>query len=178
VERFRAGAEEACFAELYRRLRRRVFGVALAVLDDVAAAEEVCHDAFLRAYDRFASLQGVEFSAWVCRIATNLALNAVRRRGVSHRVEAALPQPPASPGAERRLISREAAEIAAEIIAGLKPEQRRVFLLRHLDGKSHPEIGAATGYSAREVRSHLQNARRNFSLLWRERTGEEVEGHG
>ena len=79
--------------------------------------------------------------------------------------------PPAAPGAEQRLISRQELAIAEEILAELKPEQRRVLLLRHLDGCSHRRIGAETGYSAEQVRSYLQNARRNFALRWRQRTG-------
>jgi len=86
--------------------------------------------------------------------------------------------PPATAGVERRMISRQQVEIAGEILAGLRPEQRRVFVLRQLEGRSHPEISALTGYSAGEVRSYLQNARRNFALLWRQRTGWEGDSDG
>lgn len=177
VERFRAG-DAAAFAELYRRLRRRVFGVALRVLDDVAAAEEVCHDAFLRAYERFDSLRGVEFAAWICRIASNLALNAVRHRAVAERARTDLGEPPAAPGAERRLISRQEVERAAAVLAALKREHREVLLLRHLDGLSHSQIASRTGYSAEQVRSYLQNARRNFAIRWRGQGSEEVACDG
>jgi RNA polymerase sigma-70 factor (ECF subfamily) len=173
VERFRASGDEACFAELYRRTRRRVFGVAFRVLHDVAAAEEVCHDAFLRAFERFDSLRGVEFAAWVCRIAGNLALNARRHRTVAERTRSELEAIPPDLGVERQVISREEADIAAEVLASLRTEQRQVLLLRHLEGHSHREISELTGYSAEEVRSHLQNGRRNFGILWRRRTGAE-----
>ena len=171
VARYRAAGDDAVFEELYRRTRRMAFGAALRVLGDAAAAEEICHDAFLRAYDRFASLRGAEFPSWVCRIATNLALNLRRRWALAERAGAESADPPAAPGAEQRLISRQELAIAEEILAELKPEQRRVLLLRHLDGCSHRRIGAETGYSADQVRSYLQNARRNFALRWRQRTG-------
>ena len=178
VERYRAARDADDFAELYRRLRRRVFGAALRVVDDAGTAEELCHDAFVRAYARFPSFRGGEFAAWVCRIASNLALNALRRRRAALRLEAEVENPPATAGVERRMISRQQVEIAGEILAGLRPEQRRVFVLRQLEGRSHPEISALTGYSAGEVRSYLQNARRNFALLWRQRTGWEGDSDG
>jgi RNA polymerase sigma-70 factor (ECF subfamily) len=170
VERFRSSGDEACFAELYRRTRRRVFGVAFRVLHDAAAAEEVCHDAFLRAFERFASLRGVEFTAWVCRIAGNLALNVRRHRTVAERTEAGLPPPPPALGVEREAITRQEVAIAEEVLASLREEHRHVLLLRHVDGCSHDEIIGLTGYTAEQVRSHLQNARRNFAILWRRRT--------
>jgi RNA polymerase sigma-70 factor (ECF subfamily) len=178
VERFRTTAAADCFAELYRRTRRRVFGVALRLVADPALAEEICHDAFLRAYEGFASLRGVEFSAWVCRIAENLALNARRHRAVVERARADLAKEPAAPGPERHLISRQEVEIAGAILASLRPEQRDVLLLRHLERLSHGEICAVTGHSPAEVRSHLQNARRNFAIHWRRRTAAGVEDDG
>jgi RNA polymerase sigma-70 factor (ECF subfamily) len=174
VERFRSSGDEACFAELYRRTRRRVFGVAFRVLHDAAAAEEVCHDAFVRAFERFASLRGVEFTAWVCRIAGNLALNVRRRRTLAERTGTELRPPAPAAGVERQVISQEEVAIAGEVLASLREEHRHVLLLRHVDGCSHGEISELTGYSAEQIRSHLQNARRNFAILWRRRMGEEA----
>lgn len=178
VARYREARRDEDFAELYRRLRRRVFGTALRIVDDVATAEDLCHDAFVRAYVRFDSYRGGEFPAWVCRIAANLALNALRRRRAALRLEAEACDPPATAGAERSIISRQQVEIAGQILARLRPEQRRVFVLRQLEERSHPEISALTGYSADQVRSFLQNARRNFAILWRRRAGAEEDGDG
>jgi len=172
VERFRATGEDCCFEELYRRSRRRVFGVCLRVVGDLSQAEDLCHDAFLRAFQGFGRFEGTTFASWVCRIGINLSLNALRRRSLAERA-AREPEPAVVPAsAERRLVSREALARAASIIEGLEPRQRRVFLLRHLDELSHAAIAARTGWSADEVRSFLQNARRNFRLAWEAAEGE------
>ena len=166
VERFRATGEDRCFEELYRRSRRRVFGVCLRIVGGVPEAEDLCHDAFLRAFEGFDRFEGTTFASWVCRIGINLSLNAVRHRAVAERAprEAEPSAVPAS--AERRLVSREALARAAAIIEGLEPRQRRVFLLRQLGELSYAEIAERTGWSGEEVRSFLQNARRNFRLAW------------
>jgi RNA polymerase sigma-70 factor (ECF subfamily) len=174
VEHFRSSGDNRFFEELYRRSRRRVFGACLRILEDIQWAEDVCHDAFIRAYDRFTSLEGVSFSAWVRRIATNLALNGLRHRSVVARTPPEVWSSAAASGsAEERVVSAQHLDIAEAIIEQLDGPQRRVFLLRHLDELSYEKIAAATGYSRQQVRSYLQNARRNFRLEWQRRTGYE-----
>jgi len=80
VERYRATGDGRWFEELYRRTRRKVFGVCLRILGDATKAEDACHEAFVRSYERFDSLRGDNFSAWVCRIAANRSYDEVRRR--------------------------------------------------------------------------------------------------
>lgn len=172
VERYRATGDRRWFAELYRLTRRRVFAVCLRRVGDPARAEDLCHDAYVRAFEAFDRFQGTTFAAWVCRIAIHLALNELRNRSVRERAaREAIPAttPAATPAtAERAALSREAIERARGIVAGLDARQRRVFLLRHLDELSYDEIARRTGWSWDQVRSYLQNARRNFRLAWRQ----------
>lgn len=169
VERFRASGDGRFFEQLYLRVRRPVFAVCLRILRDPARAEDACHDAFLKAWERFATLEGDAFASWVRRIAANHCLNELRhermaRREMAASGEAAAPLP--APGPETSAAARDDLERAEAIVAALGDAQRRVFVLRHLDGMSYAEIAAATGLSGEAVRSHLQNARRNFRLAW------------
>ncbi|HVS10739.1 MAG TPA: RNA polymerase sigma factor [Planctomycetota bacterium] len=173
VEHLRASGEVRYFEELYRRSRRRVLAVCLRIVGDPGRAEELCHDAFVRAFQSFDRFVGTTFVAWVCRIGVNLSLNEVRHRQVAERA-AHEPEPSAAAaGAERRLVSREALALAMEIIDRLEPHQRRVFLLRHVDELSYAEIAERTGWSGEQVRSFLQNGRRNFRVAWERRAEEE-----
>ncbi|MDX1384059.1 MAG: sigma-70 family RNA polymerase sigma factor [Thermoanaerobaculia bacterium] len=170
VERFRRDRDRGCFDELYRRSRRRVFGCCLRVVGDLQRAEDLCHDAFVRAYERFDRFEGSAFTTWVCRIGINLSLNEVRHRRVVEQARRQVAPPPPRPcTAEARLLSREALSRASDIIEGLEPRQRKAFLLRHVDELSYDEIGQRTGWTTGQVRSYLQNARRNFRLAWRAR---------
>lgn len=175
VERFRSSGDNRFFEELYERSRRRVFGACLRILEDIHWAEDVCHDAFVRAYDRFHSLEGANFTAWVRRIATNLALNGLRHRSVAERAPVDSPAQAASSSAEAHAVSSQELDIAEAILEQLEAHQRRVFLLRHLEELSYAEIAATTGFSRDQVRSYLQNARRNFRLEWQRRTGSTEE---
>lgn len=179
VARYRASKERGVFDQLYRQTRRRVFSVALHYLKDSGRAEDVCHDAFVRAYEGFDGFSGDHFEAWVSRIAANLALNRLRDRSNRERLlhhGAAGSEP--EPAPERRAMSGEDLERAMEIIVGLGDDQRRCLLLCHVDGLSYAEIAERTGLDGDAIRSHLQNARRNFRNAWRVRVGAQEDDHG
>ena len=165
VARLREAGERRCFEALYQRHRRRVLAVLLGLLRDPAAAEDLCHDAFLRAFEKLDSLRG-EFEPWVVRIASNLALNLLRQRANRRRLEGELWPLPPSPPPEDEVAAHLEGRRALEILRHLGEEQRTTLTLRYLDGLSWAEIAERTGMSEAEVRSHLQNGRRNFRLAW------------
>lgn len=169
VERFRASGESRFFAELYRRERRRVYAVCLKFLRQPEAAEDACHEAFVRAFEHFGTLEGDRFSAWVRRIAANLSLNRLRAEGSAAAVETAPAEIAApEPSTERRLGGRRELAAALAVVRSLGAEQRRAFVMFHIEGHSYREIAERTGLDRESVRSHLQNARRNFHLRWAE----------
>lgn len=174
VDQFRATGENWYFEALYQAARRKVFSVCFRFLRDAASAEDVTHEAFLRAYERFRSLEGNNFSAWVCRIAANLCLNSIRDRRTRERLlDQAFVQNPADEPvtAETGAIHGEESGIALEVIESLAPEQKKVLLLRCVEGCSYSEIERITGYDSGQVRSYLQNARRNFQIRWQNKVG-------
>ncbi len=174
VESFRSTGENRHFEALYRTFRRKVFGVCFHLLRNVDAAQDATHEAFLRAYQQFSTFRGTSFSAWVSRIAANFCLNRIRQEATwerfLHRSEEA-PEPETD--AERGAILAEERGIAREVLRSLNPEQRKVLTLRYIDGCSHPEIESITGFDSEQVRSYLQNGRRNFRIRWLERVGPE-----
>jgi RNA polymerase sigma factor (sigma-70 family) len=84
--------------------------------------------------------------AWVLRVATNLALNATRRRRLLF------------PGVEARCDDDAATTRVA--LAGalqqLPARQREVVVLRHLAGLSEPEVAVRLGVSLGTVKTHLR----------------------
>jgi RNA polymerase sigma-70 factor (ECF subfamily) len=165
VEAFREGGNPAIFEALYLRTRREVYGVCARLLRNPARAEEACHDAFVQAFERFSTLRGDNFSAWIHRIATNLCLNRLRDRRDAAPIPEDLADPRSLPSVESP-VSREDLERATEVLGELPPAQRRALLLKYIEGRSYDEIAGITGESLDQVRSHLQNGRRGFRILW------------
>ena len=165
VRAFRETGDNECFDHLYQRHRRAIFACCLHFLRDPAQAEDLCHDVFVSAYERFSSLEGERFLPWVRRIAQNLCLNRLRHERVRQRADPVFePQAMARDSADDQAIARQQLEIASSVLRTLPEEQKRVFLLFHANSLSYREIAERTGYSGNEVRSYLQNSRRNFRL--------------
>jgi RNA polymerase sigma-70 factor (ECF subfamily) len=82
VRRVRAG-DPAGFDELVRRYQRQATKMAYRMLTNLDDAMEITQDAFLRAFDRIATLSDPErFGPWLLRIVSNLALNRRRSRAL------------------------------------------------------------------------------------------------
>ena len=69
-ERFRALVEE---------YQTQVYNLALRMMREPAAAEDVCQEAFISAYRAFSSFRGENPKAWLMRIATNTCYDFLRR---------------------------------------------------------------------------------------------------
>src|SRR5712692_11662531 len=92
--RVRAG-DSASFEELLRRYRVPLVSYFRRMLRDPALAEDLAQEVFLRVYQaRERYRPEARFTTWLYRIATNLALNAIRdRREVEAPVEAEESEP-------------------------------------------------------------------------------------
>jgi RNA polymerase sigma-70 factor (ECF subfamily) len=87
LARFRAGERKA-FDELVRRHERPIFLLALRYLTNVEDARDVAQRAFVQAYQQLGAFRGdASFRTWVYRIAANLSLDALRKRGRDARLQ-------------------------------------------------------------------------------------------
>ncbi|MDQ2908075.1 MAG: sigma-70 family RNA polymerase sigma factor [Candidatus Eremiobacteraeota bacterium] len=82
VKRAKSGDLRAA-EELFSRHQSAAYTAALRLVGEKAEAEDIAQDALVKAYTRLADLEeGISFAAWLRRIAVNLSLNALRRRGI------------------------------------------------------------------------------------------------
>jgi RNA polymerase sigma-70 factor (ECF subfamily) len=134
------------FAELADRHYSSVLRMCVSILRNAHEAEEVCQEAFLRAYenrDRFDPARS--FKTWIFTIAYRLVLNRIRDRGADRRAadrSARRVEPIAvPPGAELR----EMAERLDGVIRTLSPEDQLLLHYRFREGLSFQEIGEIVG---------------------------------
>ncbi len=185
VERLRAG-DEAAFEELVRRHHRAMVHFAESFVPSRAIAEEVAQDAWLgviKGIDRFEGRSSL--GTWIFRIVANIA----RTRGERERrtvpsmtladeLAAGSPAVPASrftghPGRgvwseppapwselpDERLLSQATFDRVADIAAGLSENQRRVFVLRDIEGMTSAEVCSLLELSEVNQRVLLHRAR-------------------
>ncbi len=138
--------ESGAMGALYDRYARLVFSLALKILNDSGAAEEVVQEVFVKVWRRapeYSSERG-KFSSWLTGIAHNHAIDELRRRRVRPSAsndesaaaevidESPAPLDMAMQSLERRRIVDALAEIPAE--------QRRVIEMAYFEGFTQQEI--------------------------------------
>jgi RNA polymerase sigma factor (sigma-70 family) len=168
VERFRRFGDRPAFDRLVERHQRWVRGVCARILRSDDLAQDAAQEVFARALSHIHDWRGDNFPGWLKAIAVNCSLTIVDRE----RRWAPLDQAPESHDRardpEQQLLASAVSARAQALIARLPERQRLVFVLKYIDGCSYDDIERLTGFTGKEVKSFLQNGRRNFTNWWSE----------
>ena len=146
------------------RLRR----LCRLLLGDEHEADEVLQDVFLKALEAYGR-QGPprDWGPWLTRITVNACRDRRRAgwwrrfRRWSEQIET-VPLMDAGPSPEDLVIGSETRGRIWREFRSLPDRQREVFVLRHVEGWSGPEIAAALGVSTGSVKRHLFRAVRRL----------------
>jgi RNA polymerase sigma-70 factor (ECF subfamily) len=155
--------DERAFETLVRRHYRAAFAVALAYVRTRVDAEDVCHDAFIKAAERLDDCRTPDrFLQWLCAIVRNHARNTTARAFLRRAVQL-LPTIAASRDDPARAVELKDLRARLESALGqLSPIQRETVLLHDLHGCSHEVIASIVGISEGMSRQHLFKARRRL----------------
>jgi RNA polymerase sigma-70 factor (ECF subfamily) len=166
VARIRAGDQPA-MSELYDRYGRVVYAVALRVLQDTSAAEDVLQDIFLQLWrnpDAFDASRG-SLAAWLAVISRHRAIDRLRKRKPEVDIEECVIAggPDLGDEVERNLVIEKVRSVLAE----MNPDQRQALELAYFQGLTHTEIAEKTGEPLgtikTRIRSGLQQLRAKFA---------------
>lgn len=170
VEAVRRGDREA-FAPVVALYQRRLFGLALMMTRNAAAAEEVAQDAFVRAFLHLKAYDALRpFYPWLSAIAVRLAQNwLVKHARVTVREGAELDAdrdvPVDEADALERLMTSERDRHLWRSVATLPSGERTAALLFYRQGLSVAEAADALGVSEGTIKTLLFRARRRLRAL-------------
>jgi len=166
LARAQAGDHHA-FAQLYATHKRRIYSLCLRMVGNVAEAEDLTQEAFLQLHRKIATFRGDSaFSTWLHRLAINVVLMHLRKKGLSviSLDEAMEPTPEEGPGrsfgAPDLSLTGSIDRLALErAIADLPAGYRLIFVLHDIEGYEHNEIAAMLDCSIGNSKSQLHKAR-------------------
>ena len=146
------------YAALVDRYRDRYARYAARMLGSADAAEDAVQDAFVRAYDQLAQCKDPDkFVGWFFLILRNRCFAERRRNRTSAPLEAA----EAVAAADRTDGGTEAAErrrALQQALLELTPDQREVFVLKHVEGLSYGEIAERLSTSVPSLKMRMHRA--------------------
>jgi RNA polymerase sigma-70 factor (ECF subfamily) len=171
------------FAQLYSLHKRRIYSLCLRMVGNIAEAEDMTQEAFLQLHRKIATFRGDSaFSTWLHRLAVNVVLMQLRKKGLSliSLDEAMEPAPEAGPGRSfgapdltlNGAIDRLALERAVE---NLPAGYRLIFVLHDIEGYEHNEIASMLDCSIGNSKSQLHKARLKLRDALRMSTVEEAQ---
>lgn len=170
IERYRYSYDNAYIGELFQRYSHMLFGVCLKYVRDEDKAKDLVMDVFEKVLKDLKRHDVENFRTWVYSVTKNQCLMELRKhkrqeaRQIEYQhftqeiVEFDLPE---------HLNGESQEETDAKLnqaMGALKKEQRDCIRLFYFEKKSYEEIEAQTGYSYKEVKSFLQNGKRNLKI--------------
>ena len=172
-----APTQDESFEATFTRYYPLVYQLAYRCTGRSDEADDIAQEVFLRFYriPPHAPTEG-EQRAWLCRVATNLSLNALRaqQRRTHHEEQAGDRATHNGPDSvekslEEHLLAAEQAALIRSVLAEL-PEKQQTYILLRSVGSSYAEIAQATGVALASVGSLLGRAEREFRRRYNERT--------
>ncbi len=142
---------------------RRVFLQIYRIVGNVADAQDLTQEAFIKALQRQEQLKDEQKAAhWLSRIATNTALDFLRRHGRVTMCE--MDEAPESPAEspEDILLRHEHRDYLEDGLRTLTSRERTALVLRDIEGLPAEEVARRLDCSKATVRSHIANARIKF----------------
>ena len=153
--------DETALAEFYDLTRRRTYGLALRILKDAGAAEEVTLDVYLqvwRSAEKFDTARGQALT-WLLMQTRTRAIDRLRKLG-TRRTEttlddaSSLASPQARPDESLELTERSSSLLRA--MAALVPEQREALGAAFFRGLSHSAIAKHLGLPLGTVKTRIR----------------------
>ena len=164
------GGDRVAICELVDGHKDRLFSFIWRMVRNHHDAEEICQDAFLKAFAALDSYSSTyRFSTWLFTIGYRVCLNQLRRkRPLTGEIDFSAMQNDEEPGAPAMLASQEAQRLRERVwssVDRLSPPQRATVLLFYRHESSCQEIARILELPVATVKSHLHRARKRLREL-------------
>ena len=155
--------------ELFQRYSHLIAALAFKYLKDSDETEDAVMDVFEIMTRDLRTHEVKNFNAWIYSVTKNHSLKLKRKKNKEREQEDSLKYnghdlfgTTTDEDRERAVNKDRQLTELEEALKGLSEEQKRCVELFYLNNKSYAEVAEETGYTMKQVKSYLQNGKRNL----------------
>jgi RNA polymerase sigma factor (sigma-70 family) len=167
LQRFYADHDNEWLGILLQRYTMLLLGVCMKYLKNEEEAKDCVQQVFLKAINELHKYKVEYFKSWIYMVAKNHCLMKLRDKGkYTAEINEKLMATPDEGDEKTSYIEKDRTlNTMAEALKQLNKEQQLCVTLFYLEKKSYQEITEQTNYSLMQVKSHIQNGKRNLKIL-------------
>ena len=167
LQRFYLDKNNEWLGVLLQRYTLLLLGVCMKYLKNEEEAKDAVQQVFLKAITELHKYKVDYFKSWIYMVAKNHCLMKLRNKNnypveINDRV---LSAPDDSESNKIHQQKETTLTKMEQALQHLNAEQQQCVILFYLEKKSYQEITELTGYSLLQVKSHIQNGKRNLKIM-------------
>jgi RNA polymerase sigma-70 factor (ECF subfamily) len=167
LENYYAGYDSKWLGILLERYTLLLLGVCMKYLRNEEEAKDSVQQIFLKTITELRKYRVAYFKSWIFMVAKNHCLMKIRDK--QGKIPAALSDklaatPDTVTDMNALWQNEKTLELMNDALKELNPEQQQCVTLFYLERKSYQEISELTHYSLLQVKSFIQNGKRNLKL--------------
>jgi RNA polymerase sigma-70 factor (ECF subfamily) len=159
--RYKTEKSDACLNELWKRYSHLIKAAAMKYVKDREAAKDIEQQVMQKIVELPSDYSIEKFAAWIGVVVRNAALMSLREE----KRMSTLSQELRTHEEDDEKVIDEDIERMEKKLTLLNKAQQMCLRLFYLEDKSYREVGIISGYSQDEVKSHIQNGKRNMKNL-------------
>ena len=167
LEKFYASHNNQWLGSLLQRYTLLLLGVCMKYLKNEEEAKDSVQQVFLKCITELHKYRVEYFKSWLYMVAKNHCLMKLRDK--QGRITEIKEQMAVTPGEDNsiqlHLEKDRQLELMSDCLQDLNNDQKLCVTLFYLEKKSYQEIAGETGYTLMQVKSYIQNGKRNLKIL-------------
>jgi RNA polymerase sigma factor (sigma-70 family) len=167
LQQFYSDGNNEWLGILLQRYTLLLLGVCMKYLKNEEEARDSVQQVFLKTLTELQKYRVEYFKSWIYMVAKNHCLMKLRDKGkVPVEINERLLSAPDEAEDKKRLTEKDGILNSMEAaLLQLNKEQQQCVTLFYLEKKSYQDISSETGYTPMQVKSHIQNGKRNLKIM-------------
>ena len=167
LEKFHTDHDNEWLGVLLERYTLLLLGVCMKYLKDEEEARDSVQQIFLKVIQELHKYKVEFFKSWLYMVAKNHCLMKLRDRHgkvAAELTDKMMAAPMEETDRQALLYNDQSLDLVEDALKQLNTEQQQCVTLFYLQRKSYQEISEETGYSLLQVKSYIQNGKRNMKI--------------